>query len=185
MTHTPAKNLSALCKSAAQGDRQAEYELFACLDARFRMFVKRRLWAREDWEDVVQDALATVSLKYKEVEPVEKFTGWAYQVLKNKLMNYQQSKSRHDEIVVRMPQYAEPVALDDTEQAVKRQLLKCLKQIWQVNVRYARILNLHYQGYSTKEVCRRLQLRSEIYYSVLARARNKLRHCLEKGSLDQ
>lgn len=185
MTHTPARDLSAVFALAVQGDQQAEHELFVRLDARFRAFVKRRLWAEDDWEDVAQDALATVSLKYKDVKPVEKLTGWAYQVVKNKLMNYMQSKSRHAKVVVRMPRYAEPIALDDTEQAVKRQLLQCLKQIWQVNVRYARILNLHYQGYSTEEVCRRLHLRAEIYYSVLARARNKLRRCLEKGSLSQ
>ncbi|MFC1475611.1 RNA polymerase sigma factor [Candidatus Zixiibacteriota bacterium] len=183
MIDQAAKNLNALFRLAAHGDQRAEHELFVNLGARFRVFVKRRLWAQDDWEDVVQDALATVSLKYKEVEPVERFTGWAYQVLKNKLMNYIQSKSRRGEIVVRMPEYADPMALDDTEQAVKRQLLKCLKQIWQVNVRYARILNLHYQGYSTAEVCRRLALRSEVYYSVLARARNKLRQCLEQGGV--
>jgi RNA polymerase sigma factor (sigma-70 family) len=179
----PESNLSTLFEGAVQGDKAAETALFTHLGARFRVFIKRRLWAQDDWEDVVQDALATVSLKYKEVEPADRFAGWAYQVLKNKLMNYTQSKSRRDEMVSRMSYDMPATTGEDPEQLVKRQLLKCLRQIWQANVRYARILNLHYQGYSTQEVCEKLGLRTEIYYSVLSRAREKLRLGLERGGV--
>lgn len=183
MTDMPAKNLTTLFESALGGDKPAETELFAHLGARFRLFVKRRLWAQDDWEDVVQEALTTVCQKYTEVEPADRFAGWAYQVLKNKLMNYLQAKSRRDALVTRLPENPAIPVDEGSDHATKRQLLKCLRQIWQVNIRYARILNLHHLGYSTEDVCRKLGLRPEIYYSVLSRARGKLRQCLEKGSL--
>jgi len=185
MTDRPAENLTLLFESAVLGDKSAETELFDYLGVRFRLFVKRRLWAQDDWEDIVQDALTTVSQKYKEVKPAEKLPGWAYRVLKNKLMNYMQAKSRREAIETRMPQNASFSIGGTPEHGTKRQLLKCLRQIWRVNVRYARILNLHHLGYSTEEVCRKLELRPEVYYSVLSRARGKLKQCLEKGSLEK
>ena len=178
-------NLTSLFTLAVQGDQKAEAELLSYLGARFRLFVNRRLWAHDDREDIVQEALATVYLKYKEVESSEWFAGWAYQVLKNKLMNYQQSKSRREQLFTPLLPGADPADSGSYGQTIKRRLLNCLRQIWRLNIRYARILNLHYQGYSTEEICETLRLRPGTYYSVLSRAREKLRLCLEKGDLDQ
>ena len=71
----------------------------------------------------------------------------------------------------------------DTDPDLKRRLLGCLQKICRQNVRYARILNLHYQGYKTGEVCGRMDVRPATLYSVLSRARSMLEDCLEKGDV--
>ena len=65
--------------------------------------------------------------------------------------------------------------------ALERQLLDCLRALNRSNGRHARILNLHYQGYSVEEICRRLSLTRTNFYTILSRARTILLACLEKG----
>ncbi|MCP4703685.1 MAG: hypothetical protein GY865_03665, partial [candidate division Zixibacteria bacterium] len=51
------------------------------------------------------------------------------------------------------------------------------------NRRHARILNLHFLGYTTEEICSRLEITKTNMYSLLSRARSMLELCLNKGSL--
>ena len=80
--------LSDLLHEAVSGDLTAEQKLFAFLAARFDVFAQQRIWARDDAQDVVQDALATIAAKYKTVEIETSFVAWAHQVLSNKIMDY-------------------------------------------------------------------------------------------------
>jgi RNA polymerase sigma factor (sigma-70 family) len=142
--------------------------------------VQRRLWRHGDWEDVVQEALATVSAGYKDMEFTSSFAAWAYKVLRNKMLNYAQTKRRQAE---RSVPFADTVHIsqDTGNPDLLRQLLACLHRIGSTNLRYARILNFHYLGYSTEEICEKMNLRRENFYSILSRARSMLESCLEKG----
>ena len=68
---------------------------------------------------------------------------------------------------------------------LKEQLLFCLERVGQSNRRYARILNLYYQGYTTDEVCLRLGINANHSYVALWRARSLLEICLEKGDINR
>ncbi|MDH4034538.1 MAG: hypothetical protein OEV80_12145, partial [candidate division Zixibacteria bacterium] len=74
-------------------------------------------------------------------------------------------------------------ASEDFDPALKRRLLDCLKKIRSTNLRYARILNLQYQGFDTEDVCRRLAVTRSNLYSLLSRARTVLELCLEEGGV--
>jgi len=173
-------DLNTLHSKAAGGDSVAEGLLFQCLTARFRLFVRRRLWGQADWEDVVQEALATISAGYRDIDFTSSFAAWAYKVLRNKMLNYAQTKRRQAE---RMVPFADAVHAPggNGNPDLRRRLLACLHRIGSANLRYARILNFHYLGYSTEEICDKMNLRRENFYSILSRARSMLESCLEKG----
>jgi len=175
--------LDDLYHLAMGGDTQAEKALFVSLNARFRLLARRRLWGQPDWEDVVQDALAVVYQKFGELDSGINFTAWAYQVLRYCVMNHNQRLGRQIARTTKLDEAGQLPAPSGFDPAVKRRLKECAQKIWRVNNRYARILNLHYQGYTTEEICERLSLQRSNYYSVLSRARTMLARCLETGEI--
>jgi RNA polymerase sigma-70 factor (ECF subfamily) len=173
--------INELQESARHGDRVAEEQLFERLTARFRLFVRQRLGTASEAEEVVQEAVTTIFQKYREVDFESSFTGWAYQVLNNKIMTLVKTRERRrsklDELSVTSE--AAPAGRPDSD--LEERLLDCLRALNRASPRHARILNLHYQGYTVEEICRRLGLTRTNFYSILSRARGRLQECLEKG----
>ena len=71
-----------------------------------------------------------------------------------------------------------------TDPSFKRRLLDCLKKVNQTNTRHARILNLHYQGYTVTDICGKFKITRNNVYIILSRARLMLKVCLEKGDVE-
>ena len=175
--------IDSLHKSASAGNKESEIELFRYLTDRFRLFVQLRISDREDAEDIVQSALTTIAEKFREIEYRTSFAAWAYKVLENKLRDYYKSQRRKKTHFERVSEpTGEGVALN-VDPTVRQQMLECLKKVGQANTRFARIINLHYQGYTTEEICRRLSLQRGYFYVVLSRARTMLEQCLEHGKI--
>jgi RNA polymerase sigma factor (sigma-70 family) len=175
--------IETLLKSAKEGHKEAENELFGILLARFRLFVNQRIWNKEDCEEVVQEALTAIIKEYRGMDFSASFSSWAYKVLDYRILSYIQSQRRRASKVERLENEnvspsACTVAVDPE---LKRRLIHCLKKIGKKNIIYMRTLNFHYQGYSTDEICRTLSLTRANLYSVLSRARSLLQACLEKG----
>ena len=169
--------------AARNGDKKAEEQLFQCLTARFRLFVKRKIWNQGDGEELMQEALMTVFDKYKDIEQIDNIAAWAHKVLNNKILNYFKTKALHESKLSELERQTisnKPVIPDST---LELQLLDCLKKIGSINTRHARILNLHHHGYSVEEICGKLDFTRNNLYSVLSRARSMLELCLEKGDL--
>ncbi len=76
------------------------------------------------------------------------------------------------------------VGISRADESLERQLLDCLKKLYAVNHRHARILNLHYLGFTVAEICQRLEVTRNNLYSLLFRARTKLADCLETGEVE-
>ncbi|MDD5427124.1 MAG: hypothetical protein PHN52_11655, partial [candidate division Zixibacteria bacterium] len=66
---------------------------------------------------------------------------------------------------------------------LRDRLLNCLRKIHGKNSQYARILNLHFQGFTTAEICRKLKITSNYCYVILLRARSMIEYCLERGEV--
>jgi len=131
---------------------------------------------------VVQDALIVVLAKYREVTFETSFSGWAYQILNNKIMDYvkrKQTRRRLDE--QRAAEQSE--SNTSTDPQLRKRLIDCFRKLHGQNVRYARILNFSYQGYSTDEICQRLRIKDSNLYVLLMRARKALMACLGKGDM--
>lgn len=178
-------SINSLYELARAGDLAAEKRLFEEMAARFRYFVHPRVRDRMDADEIVQDALATICKEYKALEIESSFNAWAYKVLDNRILGYIQSRRRMVKNIDRLRE-----TMDTRESAgpehidqLNLSLLDCLKKIAGANIRYARILNFSYQGYSSEEICGRLNLALSNLYSILSRARSLLRRCLESGDI--
>lgn len=176
--------INQLHNLAVCGGEGAEERLFQSLSESFRLFVQQRIWNRQDAEEIVQDALATIAGKYRGIDFETSFAAWAYKTLENKILHYYRTKRCRESKFSQISNgdlQSTPVSIDPV---IKRRLLDCFKKISEVNNRYARILNLRYQGYSTEEVCTRLNATRNTVYILLTRARSMLKFCLEHGEID-
>ncbi|MBN1210968.1 MAG: RNA polymerase sigma factor, partial [candidate division Zixibacteria bacterium] len=111
------------------------------------------------------------------------FSSWAYKVLVNVYLNYYKKKQSNKGKQVALPDYDNVPGSWAPDPDLENALIDCLRKICANNNRYARILNLYYQGFSTEEVCRKLKISSANAYVILARARSLLKTCLEKGEI--
>jgi len=166
---------------ARTGDRSTEDELFRRLYARFRLFARQRIRNEADAEEVIQDSLKTIFEKYRQIDFESSFAAWAYQVLTYKLKTYLSTRTRHDRKLEEERIKFDGQVSANPEPDLERRLQDCLQQVNRANQRHARILNLHYQGYTVAEICARLKLTRTNLYTILSRARAMLAHCLDTG----
>jgi RNA polymerase sigma factor (sigma-70 family) len=125
-----------------------------------------------------------IAREYKQIDIRTSFVAWACKVLDNRVLTYIRNKKTRQDRIRPLAEGAEPTGVLDGDVELKVTLRDCLKKISTDNPRYARILNLHYQGYSTDEVCRKLNMTPNHSYVTLSRARSMLAACLEKGGVD-
>jgi RNA polymerase sigma-70 factor (ECF subfamily) len=160
-----------------------EEELFRTLHERFEQFALRRIEDPDDAKDVVQNALIVIAREYRQMDFKISFSAWAYKVLDIRILDYYKRRKRQANKMQRISASGDEYAPMAPPSDLKQRLMACLKKLHQVNRRYARIINLHYQGYQTKEICENLGLTPNALYVALTRARSMLKRCLESGRL--
>lgn len=174
-------NLNALFEKSRCGDTESEKELFQALSVRFRFFVFQRVLNEEDGEEIVQEALLKILELYRDIKIKSSFSAWAYKLLEYRVYNYYRQKKRR----VAGSESAGDSDMDLSDwpydPQFERDLLDCLKKIGKTNMRFARILNLKFQGYSADEICRKLDITPGNLYVIVSRARSMLQECLEGG----
>ena len=126
----------------------------------------------------MQDALAVVAQKYKEISFGSSFAGWAHNVLRNTILSYAQTKGTRARLQPQVLASMAPSENYDPDDQFVRSVLRCLEQVARTNRRFARTLNLSYQGYTAAEIAAKLEMRIDYLYVVLARARSMLEGCL-------
>ncbi len=178
-------DIDRLYFDAKNGVQKAEEQLFQLLTVRFRLFVQRKIWDQSDAEELAQDALMTVFNKYKKVEHIYDISAWAHKILSNTILNYFKTKTLHEGKMGELKQTSAEEETIDSDGDLELQLLDCLRKIGSINNRYARILNLHHQGFSVGEICGKLNLSRNNLYTILSRARSMLEFCLERGDVKQ
>jgi len=175
--------LNELFREAVNGDVPSEEDLFRRLGVSFHVIAQHKIWDKSDAQEVVQIALITVAQKYRSLDADTSFAGWACKVLNNKVLDYIKSRKTAKGRAVEVQIDCSNVSVDDPDPILKSKLLECLKKIGRANKYHARILNLYYQGYTTKEICERLEFKPNNLYVRLSRARSLLELCLEKGDV--
>ena len=177
-------SINALHKEAAGGSRAAEQQLFDALTVSFRLFAGHRIQNRDDLEEVVQEALMVIARRYQEIEFEVSFAAWANKVLENTVLKYYRSKGTRQRIFDAGTDGMDEVASYQPDPMLKKRLLDCLREVSRTRLRHARILTLHFQGYTVDEICRRLGITVNNFYVTLMRARNLLAECLGRGERD-
>lgn len=170
--------IEKLCVMAQANNELAERELFLLLTVSFRIFAQHKVRDRVEVEDIVQDALAVVAQKYKGMTFVSSFAGWAHNILRNTMASYIRSKATRSrlqpEVMAAMDRGADPPANVDFQ----RQVMLCVERVAQQNRKFARALNLRYQGFTVEEIAEKLEIKTDYLYVILARARLMLEACL-------
>ena len=173
--------MEQLVERAQQGDSQAEEELFKFLLVRFRRFALRKVGAGYA-DEVAQEACVTIHRKYKAEIKAREFEPWAYGVLKMTVQRHYQREGRRRDRETSLPEHFELPARPDPPPLLRKHLGDCLEWLAGRHLRYARIFHLHWQGFTTQEVCEEIHVTREQYYVYLGRSRSMLRDCLqEKG----
>ena len=175
--------MKRLLVKAQKGDRSAEQEMFQFLLARFNYLARQRV-SEEEAQDIAQDACLTILKKYRTDAPQERFMAWAYKVLRSKIGNYYQHRAIHRRVMADIPagDYAHRLQAANADPETRRKLIDCIKRLTRSYPRFARVLNLVYQGYSTREICEQLGIKPGNLYVILGRGRKLLSECLDNGA---
>jgi RNA polymerase sigma factor (sigma-70 family) len=176
--------MDQLYKKAKEGDKKAEKELFQQLHVRFTTLAKRRI-GKGEAEDIAQEACMTVLEKYKTESFTKGFGPWAYGVLRMKIGNYIQGQMVKEKGMVSELQASHVTRSLSfkPDYELKRKLMECLKKLFGLNPRHAELLNLFYQGFTTDEICGKLQIKPNNFYVILNRVRGQLKLCLQTGTI--
>jgi RNA polymerase sigma factor (sigma-70 family) len=174
-------DLDHLYRKAFQGDRAAEEQLFQMLSVMFKMFIRRRGVGNEDLEDIVQSALAKTASSYRRDKMKTNFAAWAQTVAKSQFIDFCRSESSRQRKLVELPDFDQHPNQIKHDPTLIRRLKDCLRKLHMANPLHARIVNLHYQGYTTEEVCDQLKITANYRRVALCRARAMLRACLKEG----
>ncbi len=167
--------------SLFRSDRPAKNQLFKILTVRFHLFANQGIRNEQDADEIAQEALAVIAREYGHLDIRQSFAAWAYKVLQNRILSYVRSPSSRGNREIRLDESGDTAASVHPDPGLKGRLLDCLEEVTRAKRRYARVLNLHYQGYSTEEICSRLGLTANNSYVLLSRARAMLKTCLEQG----
>ena len=175
--------INELYHAVQKGGEQAEERLFGALLVSFRMFVRRRVADDVSVEEIVQETLSIIAEKHRSITFERSFAAWAYSVLEHVVKrHYRAEHKRRNLFAAEQTQTAGSIG-GHIDPELKIRLLDCLQKISRARVRHARILNLHHQGYSVKEICTRLRITTNNLYTILSRARVMLHRCLETGEI--
>ena len=172
-----------LLKQAKAGDQAAENELFSRLLVRFRIFAKHRVMDSLDAEDLANDACLTVIQKYKDENITENIMAWSFGVLKMKIGNYLQKQRvrKKTKYLDFQDEKNQPASYTEFDPDLRIRMINCLKSLVSKYSKYARVLNLVYQGYGTQEIIGKLGITRNNLYVILNRGRSLLKSCLETG----
>lgn len=168
-----------IVKKAQNGDKSAETELFEKLFVRFSTIAKQRL--KEDYsEDIAQDACLTILEKYKELPPGSDFMPWAYQVLRNKIGNFLRNSKLRDSKVAYSGDIDKLAGFDFTNSnfELKQKIITCLQKMAETNPNYLMIIDLKNQGFTTAEICQKMNINANHLYVLLHRCRTLLYQCI-------
>lgn len=166
---------------ATNTNKKAKKELFDILYASFRLILQYKGMNGQDAEDVIQDVMIVIDKGLKRIEKIENFSSWAHKVLKNKWLDYAKSRKYLKNKTPLELKDIYPARNNEIDFILMEQLIECFRKVGMINRRQARILNFHFQGYSTEEICARLEITKSNMYTLLSRARSALELCLEKG----
>jgi RNA polymerase sigma factor (sigma-70 family) len=173
-------NITELYRAARHGDKDAEQRLFDYLSVSFRSFARLRGMDENDTDDVVQTTLLKIAETYCQTDIHTSFAGWAHAVLRNHMIEHFRSRNLDRRKTAEFALRQNPTHSAGSCLRLKAELNQCLKDIHGRNPTYARVLTLHFQGYTTAEICDKLSITSSNLYTILSRARVSLRECLKR-----
>lgn len=175
--------INRLYEKAKNGEKEAEPQLFSLLTERFGYFLQYKVRDDDDREDIIQETLKAIAAKYMTVELEVKFSSWAYGALEKSVLHYFRTKANRQKRETAPEASAVGRSNLTLDPDLKLRLEDCFRKLCQTYQRYARVLNLSYNGYNIEEVSAKLNLTKNNVYIILSRGRGLLKNCLKTGAL--
>jgi len=107
--------------------------------------------------------------------------GWAHRVLQIQILRYYRNHYGEDRKMSDLDSHQARFASWSPDPVFRETLIGCIARVARSSKRYARVLNLHYQGYTVDEVCEAIGVTRNNYYVILSRARRMLEQCLNEN----
>lgn len=166
---------------AKEGDRKAENRLFSELLSKFLTITYYRVRDKELSRDIATEACQIIYCKYRTEKIVTSFEAWAQGILNTHIRHCLSKEIKRDAALTKLEfPIGEEISIESSEE-FKLQLKYCFKRLLVLNNRYARVINLAYQGFKSSDICKKLSISRTNYYVQLYRAREVLWKCLTKG----
>ncbi len=173
-------NINDLYFEVSNNNSAAEKELFEILYASFRLILQYKGVNNQDSEDIIQEAMIVIGEELKRDKKLPNFSAWSHKVLKNKWLDHIKSRKYKKNKTHAELKDIYPAEKSDIDFVLMEKLVECFRKVAMMSRRQARIISLHFLGYTTKEICTRLELTRSNMYSLLSRARSMLELCLKK-----
>lgn len=107
--------------------------------------------------------------------------GWAHRVLQIQILRYYRNHYGETRKMSDLDSHQARSASWSPDPVFRETLIGCIARVARSSKRYARVLNLHYQGYTVDEVCEAIGVTRNNYYVILSRARRMLEQCLNEN----
>lgn len=179
---------------------EAYVQQFEELRPKLIAFTLLQVQDRGHAEDIVQDALISALENLDKYQGSAQFNTWVYSILRNKLIDYIRKSKRererfaNDEQEIDLNQFFDDREHWDLEEAPSKwdspEDLHLRSDFWEVfdlcllhlPSSTARVFALReLMDLETEEICNCLEISEQNCWTILHRARLKLRSCLEKG----
>lgn len=150
------------------------------LEAKLRPFVARRVRAKVDVDDVLQDVFLRMQKGLAGLRDEERFGPWVYQVARSALIDHQRVAARH-RVVDADAQEDRPLEVDDDDRAVEEELAGYLAPfVAMLPSPYREALTLvELEGLTQKQAAEMLGISHSGMKSRVQRGRVQLRKALE------
>jgi RNA polymerase sigma factor (sigma-70 family) len=185
------KEIEKLLIKAKNGDKKAEDEIFSFLNARFMPIVQHRIWdsakdadtIKMNAEDIVQNALVTISEKFNKINYDVGFFNWACGVLRNKIGDYynqgRTKTSKNKPFDEHDPTKKDQIEGDLYESELENNIIKSLKKL---GPDCQKIFLVILKGYALSDVRGMFKNISRgTFDSKISRCRQSLKNMLQEG----
>jgi RNA polymerase sigma-70 factor (ECF subfamily) len=179
--HQPGQNLDDLMHRAQKGDKRAYADLLREITPLLRAFIRHRLTALDDTDDVVQNILLSIHRAGHTYDSARPFKTWMFAIARHRLNDYLREKYRSGTIVS-IPIDAAPdiAAPDVTSDADLREYLQMMLDTLPPKQRKI-ITMMKLDGYSAQDVAHEMKMSLSAVKVAAHRAYKTLALAAENG----
>ncbi|MCK5028941.1 MAG: RNA polymerase sigma factor [Bacteroidales bacterium] len=172
-------NYSDIIKACIKGNRVAQNRLYQLFSDKMYGLCLRYAEDEDEAKDILQDGFIKVFLKLKQFNNKGSFEGWIRRIIVNTAL--ERFRDKNYLFAVNMANEIE--AADKSYNHILSDLSAndLLKLIQELSPQYRMVFNLYaIEGYSHKEICKKLNIKEGTSKSNLSRAREILKEKVKK-----
>jgi len=172
-------NYTDIIKACIKGNRVAQNKLYQLFSDKMYGLCLRYAEDEDEAKDILQDGFIKVFLKLKQFNNKGSFEGWIRRVIVNTALE----RFRDKNYLFAVNMATEIEAADKSYNHILSELSAndLLKLIQELSPQYRMVFNLYaIEGYSHKEICKKLNIKEGTSKSNLSRAREILKEKVKK-----